>query len=182
MRRLLLLAALLAAAPVAQATVLLPAEFSEIVNGSEIIVHGQVVDVRADWSGDRLRIDTLVTVQAGSYMKGGPGETVTFRVPGGTVGRYSSVLVSAPQFRVGEEVVLFLDSSGPAIAHVFGLNQGVFRIRREARSGRRFVVPPAVVARSAPAQAVRRGALDRRPVLLDTFRQQVRSAMTAGVR
>lgn len=180
MRRLILLAALLAAAPVAHATVLVPAEFSEIVNGSEIIVHGRVVDVRADWTDDRLRIDTLVTLEAGSYLKGGPGGTVTFRVPGGTVGRYSSVMVGAPQFRAGEEVVLFLAASGPSVAHVFGLSQGVFRVRREARSGRRFVVPPAVVARGTAPQAVRRGAPDRRPVLLDAFRAQVRAAMTTG--
>lgn len=180
MRRLLLIAAVLALAPPLAATVLVPAEFHEIVNGSQVIVHGRVVDVRSDWTGDRFRIETMVTLEAGAYFKGGPGERVTFRVPGGTLGRYRSLMVGAPEFRVGDEVVMFLKSEGPAVPNVFGLSQGVFRIRRELRSGRRVVVPPALMATSDAPQAVRRGAADRRPVPLDTFRTQVQAAMKAG--
>ena len=81
------------------ATVVVPAEFSEVVAGSQIIVHGRVTSVRAEWSDDRSRIDTIVTVVAGSYLKGGPGSTVTFRVPGGQIGRYRNVMVGAPQLQ-----------------------------------------------------------------------------------
>lgn len=182
MRRLLLFAAMLAFAPPLGATVLVPAEFREIVDGSQVIVHGRVVDVRADWSGDRFRIETIITLEAGTYLKGGPGERVTFRVPGGTIGRYRSLMVGAPEFRIGDEVVMFLKAEGPSVPGVFGLSQGVFRIRRELRSGRRVVVPPSVVGTSDTPQAVRRGAADRRPVPLDAFHAQVRAAMGGGVR
>lgn len=180
MRFVLPLIAVLAAAIPLHATVLVPAEFHEIVNGSQVIVHGRVVDVRSSWTDDRFRIETIVTLEAAAYLKGGPGENVTFRVPGGTIGRYRSFMVGAPEFRAGDEVVLFLKANGPSVAHVFGLSQGVFRIRRETRSGRRVVVPPAVMARSEAPQRVARGEPDRRPVPLETFSAQVRAALDAG--
>lgn len=182
-RRVLIAFALLAVCCAAwplHATVLLPAEFREIVHGSQVIVHGTVVDVRSTWTGDRLRIETVVTLEAASYLKGGPGERVTFRVPGGTIGRYRALLVGAPEFRAGDEVVLFLRADGPAVAHVFGLNQGVFRIRRELRSGRRVVVPPALLAAADAPQPVARGSAARQPVPLDAFRAQVRAALGEG--
>ena len=181
MRRLIFPLVFLAIAPALRATVLVPAEFHEIVNGSQVIVHGRVTDVRSDWTDDRFRIETIVTLEAGSYFKGGPGEHVTFRVPGGTIGRYRSLMVGAPEFHIGDEVVMFLKADGPSVARVFGLSQGVFRIKRDARTGRRVVVPPALMAASDAPQKVTRGAAERRPVPLETFGSQVRAAMTTAV-
>jgi hypothetical protein len=177
MRRLIALASLLLFAPGLRATVLVPAEFREIVAGSQIIVYGRIADVRPEWSGDRRRIDTVVTVQAGSYLKGGPASLVTFRVPGGQIGRYKNVMIGAPEFQPGEEAVLFLRAEGPSMAHVFGLSQGVFRVRVDARSGRRLVLPPVLMANGDTPQTVKRGALERRPLLLDAFAATVRAAM-----
>jgi hypothetical protein len=177
MRRLIATLVLLLLAQDLRATVLLPAEFREIVAGSQIIVYGRVLDVRPEWSGDRSRIDTIVTVEAGSYLKGGPGGAVTFRVPGGQIGRYKNVIVGAPEFREGEEVVLFLSAAGPSVAHVFGLNQGVYRVRVDARTGRRVVVPPVLMASGGARQAVVRGDRSRQPLPLDSFAASVRTAM-----
>src|SRR5689334_121197 len=110
MRHFIALLILVCLAENARATVLLPAEFREVVAGSEIIVYGRVTDVRPEWSDDRSRIDTIVSVEAGTYLKGGPGDVVTFRVPGGQIGRYKNVMIGAPEFRQGEEVVLFLSA------------------------------------------------------------------------
>ena len=81
------LLAICAAGTFAHATVLVPAEFREIVNGSEIIAYGRVVDATPEWSADRKRIDTVVTFEVGTWLKGGPGDTLTFKVPGGRIGR-----------------------------------------------------------------------------------------------
>src|SRR5918992_5351219 len=89
-------------------TVLVPAEFREIVHGSQIIAFGRVIDTTPEMSDDRKRIDTLVTLQVGTYLKGGPGETVVFRVPGGQIGRCRTLMVGAPLFDVGDEAGLFL--------------------------------------------------------------------------
>jgi hypothetical protein len=177
MRHLLALALMLVVAPTLRATVLLPAEFREIVSGSQVIVYGRVAELRAEWSDDRRRIDTLVTVQAGTYLKGGPGDTVTFRVPGGQIGRYRNVMVGAPAFAPGDEAVFFLNAKGPSVAHVFGLNQGVFRIRADARTGQRVVLSPALMARGEAPEVVTRGATERRPLSLDAFAAQIRTVM-----
>ena len=178
MRRLLTLVMVLWLAQNLRATVLLPAEFREVVAGSQIIVYGRVADVRPEWSDDRTRIDTIVTLEAGAFLKGGPGESVTFRVPGGQIGRYRNVMIGAPQFQAGEEVVLFLSAAGPAVAHVFGLSQGVYRVRVDARTGQRMVIPPVLTASSDAPQAIVRGDPSRRPLALDAFTASVRTAMT----
>ena len=177
MRRLIIVIVFLLCAHELRATVLIPAEFREIVAGSQIIVYGRVAEVRSEWSEDRSRIDTIVTVEAGSYLKGGPGGTVTFRVPGGQIGRYRNVMVGAPSFQPGEEAVLFLNASGPSVAHVFGLSQGVFRVRVDARTGRRLVIPPVLMARGDDPQAVTRGDRSRRQLSLEAFAATVRTAM-----
>jgi hypothetical protein len=160
-----------------RATVLVPAEFREVVNGSDIIAYGRVVDVTAEWSDDRKRIDTLVTLQVGTYLKGGPGDTIVFRVPGGQIGRYRNVLVGAPIFAAGDEAVVFLKAGGNEAASIFGLNQGLFRVRFDERSHRRLVVPPAVMARGDSPEAVVRGSAVRTSVPLETFGAQVRSVL-----
>jgi hypothetical protein len=177
MHRLMSLVVLLLCAHELRATVLVPAEFREIVAGSQIIVYGRVADVRPEWSDDRRRIDTIVTLAAGSYLKGGPGTTVTFRVPGGQIGRYRNVMVGAPAFTAGEEAVLFLSASGPSIAHVFGLSQGVFRVRVDTRTGRRLVIPPVLMSQGDEPQTVTRGDRARRQLALDAFADTVRAAM-----
>ena len=82
MRRLIIVIVWLLCAHELRATVLIPAEFREIVAGSQIIVYGRVAEVRSEWSEDRSRIDTVVTVEAGSYLKGGPGGGTTTALSG----------------------------------------------------------------------------------------------------
>jgi hypothetical protein len=168
---------LLLTAAVGRATVLLPADFREIVAGSQIIVYGRVADVRAEWAPERRGIDTVVTFEAATYLKGGPAGTVTFRVPGGQIGRYKNVLVGAPTFEPGDEAVLFLTASGPSIAHVFGLNQGVYRVRTDPQSGRRVVVIPPLMARGDAPERVTRGDVTRKPLELGAFAGQVLAVM-----
>ena len=66
-------------------------------------------------------------------------------------------MIGAPQFQPGEEAVLFLSASGPSIAHIFGLSQGLYRVKVDSRTGRRMVVPPVLTA--IPNQTVNEGAV-----------------------
>ena len=180
-RTFMVLALVVLTVAVARATVLIPAEFREVVAGSQVIVYGRVVDTRAEWAPDRRGIDTIVTFQAGTYLKGGPAETVTFRVPGGQIGRYKNVMIGAPEFVEGDEAVLFLNAEGPSVAHVYGLSQGVYRVRIDPRSGARVVITPLVMARGDAPERVTRGAASRKPLPLDAFAAQVRAVMHGGV-
>ena len=162
------------------ATVLLPADFKDIVSGSQIIVYGRVVDVRAEWTQDRSQIESYVTVVPSSFYRGTPTESVTFRVPGGEVGRYKQVTVGSPQFVPGEEAVVFLRANGPAVPHVFGLSQGVFRVRVDQRTGQRTVILPVLMARGTTTDRVVRGASTRQPLAMQTFVAQLRATLQQG--
>lgn len=153
------------------AMVVVPAEFSEMVTASELVVRGRVTDVRAQLVGDRRTIETVVTVTVLDTIKGQPGETVHFRVPGGQVGRYRRLMVGAPEFASGEEVVLFLKGRPPVVPFPFGLSQGVYRVVHDA-DGRTLVTPPPV---TEAAGRVVRGDPSRRPVELAVFTRNVRT-------
>jgi hypothetical protein len=168
---------------VASATVIVPADFAEIVGGSAIIAHARIVDVRAEWADGRRWIDSVVTAEVVSFLKGGSEqETITFKVPGGRLGRYRSVVVGAPVFVRGEEAVLFLKSHGDELPDVYGLNQGVFRVRLDSVTGQRIVVPPVMKAdpASAEPQPVVRGALERKPLTFAAFGARVREVMAGA--
>jgi hypothetical protein len=165
----------------ASATVYLPADFAEMVTASTFIVHGRVVDTRSEPTADRRAIATYVTVTVAQPLKGRPGEAITFRVPGGQIGRYRRVVVGAPELEPGDEVILFLTSRGPSIPYVFGLSQGVYRVSRA--SGRALVSPPAILPRGAEgnaAERVVRGDPARRSLPLDEFAREVRAVMERG--
>jgi len=140
----------------ASATVLLPADLPTIVAESSLIVHGRVVDVRSAVTAPPHGIETFVTVAVVEALKGSPGRHVTFRLPTGQVGRYRRVVVGAPEFEAGDEVVVFLRGQPPAIPALVGLSQGVYR-----------------VARQAGAPVVMQGGPARRPLPLDAVAREI---------
>jgi hypothetical protein len=153
------------------AMVVVPAEFSEMVTASELVVHGRVAEIRPQIVGDRRTIETVVTLTVLDAIKGQPGMTVYFRVPGGQIGRYRRFMVGAPEFAAGDEVVLFLKGRPPAVPFPFGLSQGVYRVVR-AGDGRSLVTPPIV---SEAAGRVVRGDASRRPLELSVFTRNIRA-------
>jgi hypothetical protein len=162
----------LAAQP--HAMVVVPAAFGEMVTSSQIIVHGRVTAVQAYETAGRRTIETLVTVQVEDAYKGGPSQTVYFRVPGGQVGRYRRVMVAAPAFARGDEIVLFLKGRPPAVPMPFGLTQGVYRVVRGG-NGIAMVTP---LVNEGSGRVVR-GDPARRPLDLATFATRVRALVAA---
>lgn len=162
------------------ATVLLPADLGELSREAGAIVRGRVVSVDSHWTDDRRGVETRVTLDVESSLKGSLGDTVTFRVPGGRVGRVRSIVIGAPQFTLDERVIVFLGHRGPSVPHVLGLGQGVYRIRADGPVER--VTPVAVVGATAPQRLVR-GDPARRPWSLEAFEQGVRAlAQSEGAR
>jgi hypothetical protein len=80
----------------------------------------------------RRSIHSFVTVAVEERLKGSAGETVVFRIPIGQVGRYKRIIVGAPEFKVGDDVFVFLRGAGPAMPTLFGLSQGVYRANGRA--------------------------------------------------
>ena len=144
---LLLVACLCAVVPVS-ATLVVPAEFRQVVAESGLIVRGRVTDVRAVETRD-VGVDSIVTVAVENVIKGQADRYVYVRVPGGEIGRYRFVMVSAPVFRVGQRAMLFLKRGQDNLWRVTGLNQGVFRINPDPVTGLPVVPPPLVAGKTA---------------------------------
>jgi hypothetical protein len=176
MRGFILVCLVVLTSPLSAITVK-PLSFIELVDGSAAVVHGRVSAVHGQWTADRHGIDSLVSIDVIGYLKGGLGERVTVRVPGGQVGAMVNIVPGAPKFAEGDQVVLFLKVNGPSIPIVTGTTQGVYRVTTDARSGGLVVVPPVVDA--AGAGRIIRGDLSRRPMAMDAFTAAVKSAQVA---
>jgi hypothetical protein len=172
------LCAVLLSVTSAGATVLVPADLGTLAREARAIVRGRVVAVTPRPTEDRRGIETLVTVQVEASLKGSLGEAVTFRVPGGRLGRYRSLVIGAPDFSPDEQVVIFLGYQGPALPYVLGLSQGVYRVT--IAGGQWMVTPPAIVD-VGQSQRLVRGDPNRRPWSLGAFEREVR-ALSEGSR
>jgi hypothetical protein len=178
MRSFILSGLLLMCATVgARATVLIPADVGELARDARTIARGVVVAVDGRWTDDRRTIETIVTLETESYLKGALGQTVQFRVPGGSLGRYRNIIVGAPQFERGQRVIVFLGVRGPGIPYILGLGQGVYRVAMDANRAW-TVSPPAIMPTAGP---IVRGGANRRRARLADFERDVR-ALAAGTR
>ena len=157
----------------ASATVILPADFTTVVAGSGVIVHGRVTSVTSHLAGPQRAIESVVTVAVIQSLKGDAGGTVSFRVPNGQVGRYRRVLVGAPEFTAGDEVVVFLQGRPPAMPSVFGLNQGLYRVTRDA-AARAMVMPPRMTGSDG---RIVRGDPARVALPIEAFAREVRAVV-----
>ncbi len=162
----------------AEATVVLPLGFRQLTDQATVIAHGRIVALSPQWTTGHPGIETLVTIQVTNYLKGDLGAQLTFRVPGGKVGRFRVVTAGAPGFREGEEVIVFLGAVGPAIPTIVGFNQGVYRVTVDQATGGRVVTPPSMADVTVPTTIVR-GDPARKPTPLDQFQARVR-AMVVG--
>jgi hypothetical protein len=169
-----------------RATVVVPADFAELTAEAGAIAHGRIVRVEAR-QDERLRVERLVTLQVLEYFKGGWGNVVQFRMPGGTLGRYQTVMIGAPDFAEGDEVVLFLgarpddDRERPARPYVLGMHQGVYRVIADQSTGRRVVTPPLVLGAGVEGTSspTKRGDVNRLPVELREFQGRIAAALAA---
>lgn len=173
MRRALILSALVVGT-IARvgATVVLPADLGELSRDARTIVRGTVVALDAQWADDRRRVETIVTLEPEIYLKGALGPVLQFRVPGGQLGRYRSIFVGAPEFAVGQHVVVFLGVRGAGVPYVLGLSQGVFRVVAGASGW--IVTPPGILPVTGRPMKIVRGDPSRRAMPVADFERQVR--------
>jgi hypothetical protein len=180
-RALLSLLLLAVMAVPARATVLIPADLGELSRDALAIARGRVAALDTQWTEDRGTIETIVTLEVESYLKGSLGSTLRFRVPGGDLGRFRSIVVGAPQFAVDQRVVVFLGARGPSVPYVLGLNQGVFRLAPAADNSGWMVTSPVLAPATGVSTRIVRGDPSRGPVTLGDFERTVR-ALAGGAK
>ncbi len=124
----------------ASATSVLRADLPALTQSSEVIVRATVTRTEARYTKDHRRIVTDVDFAVADVWKGEPGKTLRIVQPGGVVGNLGQRVSGMPKFTLGEEVVLFLEQTGP-VFQVTGLSQGKYRVERSSDGTRAFAIP-----------------------------------------
>jgi hypothetical protein len=172
----LLASLVVALGPPAAATIVVSLDLAQLVEGADTVAYGRVVDVFTVRLDGRYS-ETLVTLAPSAVLKGQASGDIVFRVPGGEMGRYRTVVVGAPVLHMNDEIVVFLAGQPPRVPHVVGFSQGVLPIMRDD-ARRPIVLAPPVADRSG-AQPVVRGGAPTRVMMLSAFADDVR-AMVEG--
>lgn len=137
----LLLASLVLAAPLALATTVIPPTFDELVDQADVILQGQVTQVKSEWVGEgaQRHIMSYVTFKVADSLKGDAGSSYTIRMLGGTVDGETMGITDAPKFAVGEEDILFVQNNGSQFIPLVGIMHGRFHIQK-SEAGQDMVV------------------------------------------
>jgi hypothetical protein len=108
------------------ATTVVKMELPELVGASDSIVQGRVesVDVRYE---DKM-VYTYVSVRVDDPLKGERRRSVLVRQLGGRIGAMNMLVAGMPQFKAGDQVIVFLRDRKNGAFDVIGLNQGKYDI------------------------------------------------------
>jgi hypothetical protein len=165
------------------ASTFLSAEFREVVSEASTIVRGRVTDVRAMRSPDG-DVESIVTIAVEAALKGPAERFVAMHLPGGTIGRYRTVMTGAPVMGVGEHAVFFLKRGPGNSLWPVGLAQGIYRVSNSA--GARGTTAGMVYAPVIPGVTtnalgpVVRGDARRKSLPVTEFESLVRLLLTRG--
>ena len=149
----------------------------QMAQGAALIVLGECTGTKSQWVERRLY--TLATVTVKESLKGSAPEKVTVAIPGGIDSKrrfpIAMTYAGAPQFSLGEGVVVFLDdtqSEIPDSYSVMGFAQGKFSINK-ASDGEPVVMRDMTKATVQNGPGAIRGNLQS--VRLSEFKEWVRS-------
>lgn len=133
----LLVALVVSLASPARATTVLRVPLEDLARSCDLVVQARVEAVHTSAApDDERRISTAVRLAILRVLKGHPtGPTLTLTLPGGPTDRWTLLIPGMPQFRQGEEVVLFLENTAAGLRPA-GLSLGTYRVRRDLATGR----------------------------------------------
>jgi hypothetical protein len=130
LRRLILIATILAALTMpAFGTTVQKMELDALVLASDSIVQGRVESVESRWENNLAYTYTSVTVD--EPLKGGRRRAVLIRQLGGKIGSLHVTVAGMPQFKQGDQVIVFLKGRADGTFDVVGLNQGKYEITND---------------------------------------------------
>lgn len=167
----------------AGATLVPEVGFETLVAESEAIVHGSVVRSWTAWDEQRTAIWTHYEIRVADWLKGSRGATIRISEPGGSLDGLHTRVVGAPQYAVGEEVVVFADETPIGYLRTCGWSQGKFAISSGGDAGRKMVATTA-----GGAQIVRAEQRPQTPLQvfqkaeLSSFLSRIRREVSAGGR
>src|SRR5215813_3338988 len=120
-------------------TVIIPSD-DQLIIEARAIVRGRVLSVQSGLD-KQDRIFTYVTVRLQEVLKGNLTQRrIVLKQPGGEYGNRGSLVFGAPEFKAGENVVLYLDTWRDGSLRVHQMSLGKFSVIEDPSTGVAFAV------------------------------------------
>lgn len=113
-----------------------PMGLDELSQKADIIVHGEIIHVKSEWTKDNSSIRTIVFVSVQEQWKGKPTSSLSFIQPGGSIGEISEEVPGLPTFQSSDKVILFLKEIPGNGMTLFGGEQGRFLLTTDLAGNR----------------------------------------------
>jgi len=166
----------------ANATTMIPLTMDQLVDASDHVVRGKVVEVWAEPDRDNGFVWTKAQVEISSVLKGDLNlELAVLEQPGGTWGSIESSAEGAARFSVGEEGYFFIEELKSGKMVTTGMHQGKFNIQMDPHSRKNIALRFHLSPRNTfdhrfiplPAEPSKR-------VTVDRFEAQIRARVEKG--
>ncbi|MGA9770240.1 MAG: putative Ig domain-containing protein [Blastocatellia bacterium] len=184
LRSLVTFACLLSAVQIASATSVIIPPDDDLIIGARAIVRAKVLSVSSSLD-PQDQIYTYITLRVREVLKGHiTDHRIVIKERGGQVGFQGTTIFGAPEFRPGEEVLLYLDTRNDGSLRVHQMFLGKFTIVADPQTGRRLVVrdgPDAnvVVLNAQPHADHLRGAITDR-MELSAYTRMIKRRLAAN--
>jgi hypothetical protein len=124
-----------------KATTVVPPSFNDLVNQADYIVRAVVKSVSCEWRDDgaNRHIMTKIELDVKEVIAGNPPTPLVLEMLGGQIGNLKMVVQGTPEFKVGDEDILFIHGNGTLFNPLVALGHGRYPIRRDAQTGRRYM-------------------------------------------
>jgi hypothetical protein len=117
----------------AQAALVPALSLEELIDQSEIIVHGRVTRSWAAWDSGHKYIWTHYLISVIDPIRGNPAASVVVSEPGGMLDGMGMTVSGALDYAVGEEAIVFLYRTPIGYLRATGLGQGKYTVTSERR-------------------------------------------------
>jgi len=163
----------------ASATTVVAKDFAALCTEADLIFVGTVTSVESRWAdASQAAIETLVTFDTPTWLRGMPRPSVTLRFAGGEMDGLREEIAGVPRFALGEQRVIFAHE-GRFVSPIVGFDQGAMRV---------VGGPDGAIVVGMEATSDGRGALrlgtpggtETAPVPLDRFLDRVRRQLDAA--
>ena len=113
----------------------------ELIVGARAIVRGKVLSLSCQLEPEQDRLFTYITLRVQEVLKGAIVERrIVLKEEGGQVGTRGSIVFGTPQFKLGEEVLVYLDTWRDGSLRVHQMLLGKFGIVTDPNLGKKIVV------------------------------------------
>lgn len=156
-------------------------ELPQLVEASDAVIEGRVVEVESFWDEKGTVIVTEAVIQVADQIAGHTDDWIRVRTWGGEVDGYTVEAPGFPTFDRGERLVLFVHrpETGRGALRVTGYQLGKYRVVEEAG---RMVARPTVDSGAVLLSPGGGRAEVPRALTLDRLKEDIRdAARTAGL-